>query len=285
MIRFQVNRYVPLTTRICIIFGGFKSQFGWAFFGFGMIFFWAFAMNSDLSEIFFNENTVTTEGHAIRWQGTNASENNAAVYENYFVFSDEEGIEHEGRSYATGQAVSSGETLIIEYPEGKPQYARIKGMRRKMFSPIVLFVVIFPLTGLIFILLSLRRSRRAIKLLKKGVLTEGELIAKEATNTKINNRTVYRMVFRYTDDIGNEYTRKEKTPATYLLQDQKKEKLLYLRSKPSYSIMLDSLPASAVISNEEKVKSCPLRNAILILIFPLATIVGHGIHILITYFS
>ncbi|MEE4256678.1 MAG: DUF3592 domain-containing protein [Bacteroidales bacterium] len=283
MVYIPTHRSIPLSTRIGILFGGAKSQFGWAFLGFGMIFFWVFAMNADVSDYYFNDDIVETEGVAIRWQGTGASENEVPVYENHFLFYDDEGVEHESVSYATGYAVTSGESLKVEYPAGKPEYARIKGMRNSMFSSFVLFVVIFPLVGLIFILLGIRRSLRALRLLRNGVLTEGELIAKELTNTKVNKRPVYRMIFRYQDLQGEEYTRKERTHMPYSLQDQKKEKLLYLRSKPSFSIMLDSLPGVVEINDEGRVKAYYARNAVLLLICPLGTIIGHGIYLLTIY--
>lgn len=283
MIYIPLHRNIPFSTRIGILFGGAARQFGWAFFGFGMIFFWVFAMNADLSDYYFDENTVETEGVAIRWQGTEASENEVPVYKNYFIFVDEEGVEHEGVSYATGHAVTSGEALTVEYPQGKPEYARIKGMRNSMFSSFVLFVVIFPLVGLIFILFGLRRSFRALRLLRNGEITEGELIAKERTNITVNKQPVYRMVFKYRDAQGNEYTRKERTHMPYSLQDQKREKLLYLRSKPSYSIMLDSLPGVVKIDEDGRVKPFSARNAFLLMICPLGTIIGHGIYLLTAY--
>lgn len=283
MVYIQTQRRIPVSTRIGILFGGFKSQFGWAFFGFGLIFFWAFAMNADLSGFYFGKNAIETEGVAIRWQGTNASENEVPVYMNYFSFIDEDGVEHEGLSYATGHAVTTGEALLIEYPPGKPEYARIKDMRNSMFSPFVLFVVIFPLVGLIFILLGIRRSLKAVRLLKYGELAKGKLVSKEATNTKINNRTVYRMTFTFRDAQGKEHTVKERTPIPYLLQDDKLETLLYLRSKPAKAIMADNLPGAVTLDENGIVKAYPGRNALLLSIFPLATIIGHGIYLLVVY--
>jgi hypothetical protein len=63
------------------------------------------------------------------------------------------------------------------------------------------------------------------------------------------------------------------------LQDQKKEKLLYLRSKPSKSLMLDSLPGVVFFDEDGKVKAYPAKFALLIMILPLATLVGHGIYL------
>lgn len=278
-------RHIPISTRLIILFWGFRSQFGWAFFGFGLIFFWAFATNADLSFSNDGEGMITVEGFASGCVEMDASEGYISVFENYYRFKSDAGDQYEGVSYATGQRVLIGETLFIEYPQGKPQYSRIKGMRRKTFSPIVMFVVIFPLVGLIFILFGLRRSVRILRLLRNGILTKGVLISKTRTNTKINGRVVYKMSFRYRDDEGTEYVRTEKTHIPYFLKDQKEEKLLYLRSKPSYAVMLDSLPVIAVLNNYDQVESKPLLMVIFVLLFPVATIIGHGIYIINTYFS
>lgn len=284
MIQVSSYRRIPLSTRLVILFGGFKNQFGWAFFGFGLIFFWAFAMESDLSFVYRGE-MITTEGKAIRWQGTDASEGGVSVFENYFKFLAEDGNEFEGSSFATGLKVKNGESLIIEYPEGKPQYARIKGMRRKMFGPVVIWVVLFPFIGLIFILFGLRRSIRALRLFKYGILTTGVLVSKERTNTKINGSYVYKLTFRYKADDGMEYIRKEKSPLPQLLEDEREERLLYLRSRPSYAIMVDSLPSSYLLTTDDHINPAPMRNVILLSILPMTTIIGHGIYLVSTYFS
>lgn len=284
MIRVSSHRRIPLSTRIVILFGGFKNQFGWAFFGFGLIFFWAFAMESDLSFVY-NGELITTEGKAIRWQATDAAEGGVSVFENYFKFLAEDGNEYEGSSFATGLKVQNGETLIIEYPEGKPEYARIKDMRRKMFGPVVIWVVLFPFIGLIFIMFGLRRSIRALRLFKYGILTKGVLVSKERTNTKINGSYVYKLTFRYKADDGMEYLRKEKSPLPHLLEDEGEERLLYLRSKPSYAIMVDSLPSSYLLTTDDRINPAPMRNVIFLSILPMTTIIGHGIYLVNTYLS
>jgi len=278
-------RKIPFTTRISILFGGFKSQFGWFFLGFGLVFFWAFAMNSDFSFMQFKGKIITTEGIAIRSQDTDASEGDLQVYENYFRFTADDGLEYEGISYATGQRIITGDTLTIEYPEGKPQYARILGMRMQTFSTVAVWTVLFPLVGLVFILMGTRRSLRALRLLKYGILTKGVLVSKKRTNTKINGRVVFKMTFQFQDEEGSEYTVKERTTMPYNLQDQKEERLLYLKSRPSNAMMLDALPASATINRYGYVEAVPIINVIILLLVPIATIIGHGIYVLNHYFS
>jgi len=281
--RLATYRKVPISTKCSILFGGFKNQFGWAFLGFGLIFFWGFAMNSDWSFLHFKGEIITIEGTAIRSVDTDASEGEVPVFENHFKFMTADGLEFEGISYATGQRVLSGETLIIEYPEGKPQYARIKGMRSQTFGTFVIFVVIFPLTGLIFILLGLKRSTRALRLFKYGELTKGVLVSKKRTNTKVNGQVVYKLTFRYTDYQGKEYEHREKTFLPYLLEDQREERMLYLVRKPAFAIMLDSLPSSALFNADGSIGFYPPVRLIFIMFFPLLTIVGHGIYVLNTY--
>lgn len=240
-------------------------------------------MNADLSFDIDGSEMKSVEGIATGFVELDASEGDVPVFENYYTFKSDAGMEYEGVSYATGQRVLKGDALIIEYPPGKPQHSRIKGMRRKTFSPLVTFVVIFPLVGLVFIFLGLKRSVRALKLLRRGILTKGVLISKTRTNTRINGRVVYKMSFRYKDNQGTEYIRTEKTPNPYFLKDQKEEKLLYLRSRPSYAIMLDALPASAVLNNYDLIESQPLLRVIFLMFIPAATIFGHGIYIINTY--
>jgi len=267
------------------MFGGFKNQFGWFFLGFGMIFFIAFALNSDWSFIYFQGDIITIEGTASGFVEIDASEGEVPVFENHYYFISDDGVEYEGVSYATGQRVFSGDTVVIEYPEGKPEYSRIKGMRREIFSSLVVWTVIFPLVGLVFILLGLKRSIRALRLLKNGELTTGTLIEKVRTNTKINGQVVYKMTFRYHDDQGNEYEHKERTRTPYFLQDQKKEKLLYLKRKPSYAIMLDSLPSFATINVYGRIESSPILRLMFLLIIPAATIIGLAIYFMMKYLA
>ena len=277
-------RNIPISTKCSILFGGFKNQFGWSFFGFGLIFFWAFAMNSDLSFLHYTGEIITIEGTATNSIAIDASEGNIPVIENHYKFKTEDGLEFEGFSYATGRSIQSGKAITIEYPEGKPQYSRIKGMRRQIFGAVVLWVVLFPFIGLIFMFFGIKRSTRTLRLLKNGELTKGKLISKVRTNTRINGRLVYKLTFRYKDYLGNEFELKEKTRIPHLLVDQGEESLLYLRHKPAYAIMLDSLPSSASINAEGKIESTPFIRLIFLMFIPLLTLVGHGYYIVSTYF-
>jgi hypothetical protein len=280
--RITIHRIIPNTTKWNILFGGFLNQFGWSFFGFGLIFFWVFAMNADLSFLHFTGRIVTVEGIVTMSVNTGASENDVPVFENHATFT-AESEEREVVSYSTGQAPGNGETVTIEYPAGKPQYARIKGMRRQIFGPVVLFVVIFPVIGLAFLFAGLKKSLRVIRLLQNGALATGKLISKVPTQTRINNQQVYKVTFRFKDHSGHEWDVTEKTHLPHLLEDEAEESLLYLPSDPRFATMLDALPRTPSINERGNIEALPLRTSLLPLMIPLLTIVGHGLYFYIRF--
>ncbi|MCI5137665.1 MAG: hypothetical protein D3922_04445 [Candidatus Electrothrix sp. AR1] len=77
----DMKREVPVTVWGNIFFGGFANQFGWIFFGFGMIFFWIFALNADVSFLLFSGERVTVQGMVTDSRETSASvdETSAAI--------------------------------------------------------------------------------------------------------------------------------------------------------------------------------------------------------------
>jgi hypothetical protein len=282
-VRIDINRFIPVTTKWGVLFGGFMNQFGWAFFGFGLIFFWIFAMNADLSFLHFSGEIITVEGKVTNSSKTGASVNEIPVYEVHYTFGNGDADAYNGISYSTGRALQSGETVSIEYPEGKPRYSRIKGMRRQLFGPVILFVLIFPVIGLVFIFYGMKKSLQAIRLLQYGRLAKGTLISKVPTRTSINNQIVYNVMFRFTDHLGREWDVSAKTHLPHLLEDEAEERLLYFPANPKNAVMLDSLPSAGLINDDDRIKELPLKPSLARLIIPLVTIVGHGLYIVIRF--
>jgi hypothetical protein len=177
---------------------------------------------------------------------TSASENRTRVYSYKYSFR-AEGADYEGVSYATGRRHEPGEPVVVDYVEGNPALSRIRGMRRAEFGPWVLFVLIFPLVGFVFIVVSLRGGLKANRLLRHGKLAWGELVSKEPTNTRINNRTVYKLTFEFQPEEGGHAQAVARSHMPEKLQDEQRERLLYDPFRPDYAILLDSLPAAPAI--------------------------------------
>ena len=135
-------RHVPLSLAVLNVFNGF-SQIGWFVFGFGMIFFWAFAGNADFSFITFRGNVAEVAGKVTSVESTGASENDTSIMANHYEYS-VAGQRFTGTSYTKGGAASAGEEVKVQYSPGNPARSRIAGMRTGQFGPFVLFVTIFP---------------------------------------------------------------------------------------------------------------------------------------------
>jgi hypothetical protein len=275
-------RQVPMFVRCRLLFGGFANQFGWLFFGFGLIFFWAFAGNADLtSPLYFRGEVETVTGRALHSEETGASEGGSKnrrgtpIYANHYSFV-YDGVEYEGVSYSTGNYFSNGDTVTIEYPKGNPRVSRVQGMRRALFGPWVIFVVIFPAVGLCFILVGLKNGIKANRLLANGKLGLGKLKSKEPTNTRINNQTVYKYTFEFADELGRSCQVVSRTHIGGVLEDEQEERLLYDPYNPSYAVMMDSLPASPAIDGTGNIVDISPMRALLVLIIPGISIIGHG---------
>jgi hypothetical protein len=283
-------RSVPLFLRLHLLFGGFFNLFGWIFFGVGLIFFWPFGANADLSSaIYFRGDLEATVGKALFSEETGFSEGGSKgrsgtpVYANHYSFV-YDGMEYTGISYATGTYFEGGEPVTIEYPKGRPSISRIEGMRRAMFGPWVLFVVIFPIIGIFFIFFGLKDGMKANRLLAIGRQGMGKLIAKVPTNTRINQQTVYKYTFEFTADDGRRHEVVARTHIPMVLEDEPQERLLYDPYNPSYAVMMDSLPASPAIDEAGNIVDISPLRLLPVIIAPGLTIIGHGTYLFFRYF-
>ena len=274
-------RPVPLLTRLQVLFGGSTNQFGWFFFGFGMVFFWLFVCQADLTSWYrFSGRLVTVQGRVTDSSDTGASEGGSKhhrgtpVYKNEFAFVVDD-KEYHGASYATGRRLQTDLAVTVEYPTGKPGVARIRGMRTNVFGPAVLFVIIFPLIGLGIISSGLRNGVSACYLLAHGIQTSGRLVSRDPTNMRVNRRTVYKFTFTFKTLEGEVCTATAKT-ATDRFANDVEEQIVYDPRHPRSALLLDALPGAPHIREDGHLVSRRPALALLSSVIPLASILGHG---------
>ena len=274
-------RPVPMGVRLSALVGGATTQFGWAFFGFGLIFFWVFFPAVELvSLVEFRGEVETVPGTVVECKETNCKENETRVYAIHYAFTASDGVERRGVSYATGDPRREGSAVTVEYPKGKPSASRIQGLRRSTFSVWTSFVAVFPLVGLAFIVVGLKRGIKANRLLAHGKLGHGTLKDKKPTNVTVNDQRVWKLVFEFRADDGRNYETTVKTHETRLLEDDAEERLLYDPWDPNYVMMLDNLPGAPAIDEAGRLKSAGPLRGVAVLILPLLTILGHGAYAL-----
>ncbi len=137
-------------------------------------------------------------------------------------------------------------------------------------------VVIFPTVGLCSVLVGLRRGLKAIGLLKRGMPAKGTLVNKEITNTKLNNNTVYKLTFEFTDNNGQTHEAVAKTHQPNLLEDDDLEPLMYDPLNPAHAILIDHLPGSPRINKMGEIRDPGMLASLVTLVLPMVAIIGHG---------
>ncbi|MEW6027421.1 MAG: hypothetical protein AB1599_09035 [Planctomycetota bacterium] len=285
-------RNVPLLIRTNVLFGGTLNQLGWFFFGFGLIFVWVFALNADvLSWYYFLSDTERVSGTVSYSRRTGFSEgggkhsDGTPVWANHYSFIARDGKKYESVSYALGRELKTNDSVNVEYVKGKPAVSRIRGMRREPMGPFVLFVLIFPLIGFIFVFFGIKSGFKSIRLLRYGKVGRAKLKSKTATSTKINNQVVYKLTFEFTAEDGAKYDAVAKSHKPELLEDEAEEQLLYDETNPEYAVLLDALPGAPDIDAQGRIQARGYFAGLPVLIIPLITVIGHGIYMCLRFIS
>ncbi len=274
-------RSVPWSLHLSALFGGFHNQFGWLFFGFGMLSYWIFGANADLSGPFFTFTPVeTAPGVILGVEGTSASNNDMPVFRIHFTYS-ARGRVVDGIAYASGYVPNQDARVTVEMLRWDPTVARPVGTRRALFPVATLLVAIFPLLGLAFLYSGVRAGLQAARLLRVGRLATGKLIGREATNTSINNRPVMKLTFEFAAHDGSTCQVVAKTHLPQVLEDDAEELLLYDPADPSTAVMLDSLAGSPHLGPDGEYEPRPMIGVIPLLIVPLLSIVGNTGYLLL----
>lgn len=269
-------RFVALPIRIYALFGGVFNLIGWILLSFSFIFVWIFLVDSGWNSFFtFRGEIVTTPGIITDVYDTNAEENEYDVVAHDYTFT-VNGVNYSGTSYITARESPEG-PATIEYIANQPEKSRIQGMRRETFSQsfLMLFILLFPLIGLVFVIGGMRRGIKANRLLVHGVFAFGELIDKKPTGTTVNDMPEYKMIFEYKVK-GQIYNCSAKTTEPEELEDDEKEALLYNPRSPEDSIMFDSLPGYPYVDASGGLKCESPGKSLLYLIAPLLTIIFYG---------
>lgn len=271
----QPPRSVPLSVRLRILLGGFMNQFGWLFLGFGLIFVWIFALNSEMKYYFhFRGQLQTAVGKILEIRATGTIVNNRRVCEYRYHF-DVDGRRYEDFSYSTDSRVKNGSEVVVEY--GDPEVSRIQGMSKAIFPAwIVPITIIFPLVGFGLILGGLKKGLHGIYLLTNGEVGKGRIKSKEPTTVRINGRVVYRLTFEMIAPDGKTYETVTKTHTPEYLEDQEEECLLFDPFDPACAEMMDNLPGFPEIDENGFIKPKSWGITFWVILAPALTIVGHG---------
>ncbi|HHM21103.1 MAG TPA: DUF3592 domain-containing protein [Bacteroidetes bacterium] len=244
-LRESPPRHLNFLTKMTVLFGGAFQTMGWFFFFMGSIFTWIFVGASEVKYCFDQTDDWLNEtGVVLSSEPSNFSENETRIYRILTTY-EVNGETHLTKNYTTGQRYSGGEKVRVRYDGLHPENAFVNGTKRAPFNSWVAFVLVFPIIGLTFILFSLRKNLRSLKLLVNGTFTRGLLVSKTATSTRVNDRTVYQYEFSFHVG-GTEHIATCKTHLAETVEDEEKEIILYDRFRPEFNVVYDAAPMPAI---------------------------------------
>lgn len=281
----QPGRALNPVVTLGIALGGVLSLVGWLLIGFGMIFVWIFGAQSEaFALIDFRGPVRPAQGKVLAESRTSMSEGGSdsspgtPIFEYAFEYTLSTGMTRQDKCYTLGGQYKPGQEVEVEYVEGPPPRARIKGTRLAPFESWILFVLIFPLFGLVMVSISYMLGLRTLALVKRGKLAMAKLIGKERTNTKINNQMVYKLTFEFTDDNGATQRAIVRTHHTHLVEDQPEERLFYDPQNPTRARMVDLLPRGLTVGEDGTIiAGAPVFMLISAFVVPGLVIVVHAL--------
>lgn len=236
-------RPVGLSTRLRIFFGSPLAWIGLPFFILGCVFLLVFGQATDFASPFvFKRSDPHVPGVLIAKTGTNSRVNKQRIYDYHYRYQVEH-ANYEGHAFDTDNGVQPGNAVLVQVAAGDPATSRLEGMRLAPFGmAAVALCAIFPAIGIGMLYFAARRYRKYLHLVRHGVLTTGKVLRKEATSTKVNEQTVYRVIFQFKTQSGSLHESSVSTHLTDMLGDEAREPLVYDAARPSDAVLLDALP-------------------------------------------
>lgn len=238
-------RHVPITLKIKILFGGIFSIVGWIFLGIGLLVNSALIPMMSFNSVQFGEDSPQTTGKVVSIRGTNTTVNNQRVMECEYTFEGPDGNEYTGAGYGYYNIPRIGETVQIQYLADDPSKSRMigrDGISTGAIPYVFLVFLIFPLIGLGMLIGHWVIATKKIRLLQSGTVTMGKYSHKFPTNTRINNRTVYKIAYKFEAGDGETYeayARSHRHHEPRFLEDQV---IFYNAINPRKALVKNDLP-------------------------------------------
>jgi hypothetical protein len=271
-------RPVPAGLVLRIAFGGVGNVIGWGVFGFGMIFFLAMGLDTNLFTFYhFLGDLEKVPGRVIRCEDTHVEINERTIVKWKYTF-EYQGQPYIGNSYAPEQEVPEGTPVTVEFAPGSPEYSRIEGLSEAIGSWwLTLLLLLFPGFGLALLGYNWVQVPKNLWLLRHGILAQGFYKDKQPTNVTVNDRREYKLRFVFKDGAGAQHSAFAKSHTLTELTDEPSKPLLYDPNQPDRAVLLAALPGQPNLGDDGHWQS---SGGFLWLLAPLLAILINGLILL-----
>lgn len=235
---------VTLGDSIQIFFKNIFAAMGVFFTLFSLPFLLVFGASANFDSFLYTfQATKTGQGLVDYIDYTNYSVNEESVLEFGYTYTHPKtNVSYRGVSYDVNYDLNVDDRVTVEYIENKPHKSRIEGMSSAPMSWwILLLISIFPMVGLIMVYVAFKAWLKKIRVLRNGIVGKGKFNRIEPTNTTVNDKMVYKIIFDY-EVSGKQYQTFAESTNTEKFTDEEFEPLVYHKYKPQMAIMVDDLP-------------------------------------------
>jgi len=271
-------RHIPFALKIKIIFGSVATLIGLIFLTFGLIFSSIFLSMSDFSDWRFTKDSPRAKAVITQTEIAFATEQGKTITAYHYEFTDLQGIKQKGISYGTDQIYQVGDEARVIFLEKNPEYSRIENLKRKPFGKYVLLTLLFPLIGLLMILLTLPKSLKELHILREGVLGEARFVEMQSTNIEVNRKPLMKLFFEL--NVANKTyrvsTQTHREAVIRKLSDGTPQKLLYLPQDPHQVVFIENIIGKPTFRTDGSIAEYPLFPAVLYLLFPIVCLIVLG---------
>lgn len=260
-------RKVPGAVRRRLIFGSPVQKVVWPFFALGFFMSWLMVRGTEIWTIVeFAGKTDFVEGRVIAIEDHTDYEDSESGPSFAVRYAYElAGVAYEGRSWTSNPRLDPGETVNVEFLVADPVTSRIEGLRVRGYTGPGWFMLLFPLIGLLVLLVSTLRGRRRVRMLARGRPALGTLVDKRDTGGAVNEQPIYALTFLYRDHSGREQRGETQALDTEALEDDGQERLIYDPRRPERIILLDELEGSMRVDERGRLVATDLGLAVLII--------------------
>lgn len=237
-----MRKYLTLSQKVSLLINGNKGIISILLIVVGLLVSLLIMRNSEFSTaLYLRKDTLLGKGKITDVFETNTSVNEEYVYGYEYIFYSPIGDLY-GISYQRGYVYELGSEVEIVYNKFRPDYNKIKGMSTNPGGMLLIISFAIPVfIGLVWLIINFIIGASRLKIIQNGKVTKGILIDKITTNSKINDNTVYKLVFKYKAN-NREYQVTTRTHKPEKLEDESEKLLIYNSWDASKALLVDSLP-------------------------------------------
>lgn len=263
---FVSSREIPLFLRLKILFPDKERLLGLFLFPFLMIITIHFIKDTDFSD-FTLIGSTETKGTVtnVRKTYSKIRKSHIFAFEYTFMANNET---YKNTSYSRAVDNDTGiKDVVVQYLAKNPANSRIQNMRQR---PLPIWdsswILLFPLTTLIFAFYGLKEYLSTIPLLKNGLIASAKVIRTEKTNKFVKNQEVMQIFYEFEDKNSKKHEISTTSHEPKKLTNENGNVIFYDAQNPMKYVFKDNLATEITLKEDNTFKSPSIFGVIIILV-------------------